>query len=214
MSFDRERQLGALPSSPGLLCARTHSPLACTAMKSILVSALLLLLSQVTEASEGCALRVARLFADGNLPELQSLFKQSDLNTQNQLLHVISKAGHLSDLSAAKAQRFERSYRFSATASNLPASRWSHSFRVNATSSMLGPVQLHVEIEPDSECTLVALHLEVLVVGVSPAKIASAAQPVSTESATTAGRQAREVSSSIIRLRVWRPSIVARSTLR
>jgi hypothetical protein len=129
-------------------------------MRTPLLAFLLLSLGTATAAQGTCATRVAQLVSDGESATLAALFRQGDGGTRRQAEELSAKAGRLSALADTTQPRFSQSVRLSVLAPQPPASYVHRSLRVNADSAMLGPVQLHLAVQPETDCTLLALHLE------------------------------------------------------
>lgn len=128
-------------------------------MRPILLAALLAL-PVAAQAQNACALRVAQLVSEGENATLVGLFRSADAGTRRQVEDLSAKAGRLSALAEASQPRFTQSTRHSAFAPQLPSAYGFRSLRVNAESAMLGPVQLQLAVQPETDCTLLALHLE------------------------------------------------------
>ena len=128
-------------------------------MRPILLAALLAL-PAAASAQTPCALRVAQLVSEGENAALVGLFKSADAATRRQVEDISGKAGRLSNLAEASQPRFSQPSRLSAHAAPAAAGTAQRSLRVNAESAMQGPVQLHLAVQPETDCALLALHLD------------------------------------------------------
>lgn len=129
-------------------------------MRTPLLASLLLSLGTAAAAQGACATRVAQLVSDGESSTLAGLFRQGDAGTRRQVEDLSAKTGRLSALAEASQPRFAQGSRWSVHAPSGSGAYGQRSLRVNAESAMLGPVQLHLAVQPETDCTLLALLLE------------------------------------------------------
>jgi hypothetical protein len=110
-------------------------------------------------AQESCGLKVGRLIADGKTKELAALFA-NPAKVVNSLLRVTGSLGKVTDIQLVSTPRFEKFTRISVRSTDLPTSEKYEGYWINAHSRALGPLQFHVARKLETDCEILALHVD------------------------------------------------------
>lgn len=129
-------------------------------MKNTILAFAFLVTSQVSEAVESCPMKVTDLLNAGGVAELSAMFEKSSMATQEELRALAGSVGKLSKVVEAVKPRFVMHKRLSVKSQDLPSRFTSQALRANAVSSQLGEVQVHVDVKPGTQCTVLAVHID------------------------------------------------------
>jgi hypothetical protein len=114
-------------------------------------------------ASESCGMRVAKMMAAGDAKKVSQMFPK-DLVVEAPLASMISHVGTIAQLEELAAPQGGPSSRMSVAHPSMTktnatvahAGSW-----IKAVSSKLGPVQVHVASKSATDCTVLAIHVDV-----------------------------------------------------
>ena len=120
----------------------------------------LLAAASMAAAGPDCASTVERNLQSGGIEAIGPLFAAPSARLKTDLSALSRQAGELSRLERAPGARFRDFTRQSVKAPDLPRDYGYLGLWVDAQSSRLGPVQLHIALEPGEACQVLAVHLD------------------------------------------------------
>lgn len=128
--------------------------------RSMVLLAAVTLAAHAAQAAPGCSQKVEQLLQSRGLAALASLFKATSPALEQDLQALDVQVGQLSNMAQANGPRFRDFRRFSVKVADLPADYGYVGLWINGESSRLGPVQIHMAIDPVSDCRLLAVNLD------------------------------------------------------
>lgn len=110
-------------------------------------------------AEESCGMRAASLLAGGKTKELAALFaNQSEV--VEPLQRMAESLGKVTNVQEVSTARFTQHKRVSIQSKDLPPSYKYQGYWINASSETLGALQFHIAHALESDCRLLALHMD------------------------------------------------------
>lgn len=110
-------------------------------------------------ANESCGIHAAGLLASGKTKELAALFANPS-ELAEPLQRMAESLGKVTGIKEETKARFAQHKRISIQSKDLPASYAYQGYWINADSDAVGPLQFHIASSPDSDCKLLALHMD------------------------------------------------------
>jgi hypothetical protein len=120
-------------------------------------------------AQESCGLTVGRLIADGKTKELAALFT-NPAKVVDSLKRVTDSLGKVTDMQQVSTPRFDKFTRISVRSTDLLPSEKYEGYWIDAHSQTLGPLQFHIARKLESDCEILALHVDTAHSSVMPAQ--------------------------------------------
>lgn len=110
-------------------------------------------------AKESCGIHAAGLLASSKTKELATLFANPS-EVLGPLQRMAESLGKVTGIQEATTARFAQHTRISIQAKDLPDSYTYQGYWINAHSESIGPLQFHIASAPESDCRLLALHVD------------------------------------------------------
>jgi len=126
---------------------------------ALLATCILVFGHSTSIAQESCALTVGRLIADGKTQELAELFT-NPVKVVDSLKRVTDSLGKVTDIQLVSTPRFRKFTRVSVRTTDLLPSEKYEGYWINAHSHALGPLQFHVARKLETDCKILALHVD------------------------------------------------------
>lgn len=111
-------------------------------------------------AEESCATRAAKLIEEGKGMTLASWFKAPTPTLSDELGNLLKEVGTLRQVDALPKRKSGRTLRLSITSKDLPTRYVFSGSWAEAVSDKHGQVQILAAAEQESDCRLLALHVE------------------------------------------------------
>ena len=115
--------------------------------------------SSAAVAEESCGIHAVSLLAGGKTKELAALFSQQS-DVVEPLLQMVESLGKVTNIQEVATARFAQYKRISIQSKDLPPSYKYQGYWINASSETLGALQFHIARAPESNCRLLALHMD------------------------------------------------------